>query len=171
MTRRNAEIVARIVRDAGGRIVGRTRLQKTAYLLMVSGLESGLSFSYRYYGPFSEDLATAADEAELLGLIKEKCRRASWGGTFSIYEAAEPADESVAQARLTLALEAARADPIELELAATAVFLFREGQRDPWAETARRKPEKAQQGRLERSKELYRKLQEIDTPVKLPVLR
>ena len=32
---------AAIVRDAGGRIVGRTKLQKIAYLLELSGLGEG----------------------------------------------------------------------------------------------------------------------------------
>jgi hypothetical protein len=44
MTRRTAERAANIVRDAGGSIVGRTRLQKIAYLLFAAGLEDAFSF-------------------------------------------------------------------------------------------------------------------------------
>ena len=46
-------------------------------------------------------------------------------------------------AQAGLRVERAQASAIELELAATAAFLAREGQADPWGETARRKPEKA----------------------------
>jgi uncharacterized protein len=59
-------------------------------------------------------------------------------------------------------------DAVELELAATAVFLSKDGYNDPWAETARRKPEKAQSGRIERAKRLLRRLGSLDTPVPLP---
>ena len=53
--KRDTEKVADIVRDAGGKIVGRTRLQKIGYLLELSGLGEGFSFDYRHYGPFSEE--------------------------------------------------------------------------------------------------------------------
>jgi len=33
---------------AGGRIVGRTKLQKIAYLLSIAGLEDGLPFVYKH---------------------------------------------------------------------------------------------------------------------------
>jgi hypothetical protein len=63
---------------------------------------------------------------------------------------------------------AADADAVELELAATAVFLSKDGYNDPWAETARRKPEKAQGGRVERAKRLLGRLGSVETPVPLP---
>jgi uncharacterized protein len=63
---------------------------------------------------------------------------------------------------------AAKADPIELELAATAVFISLEGRPNPWSETKKRKPEKAAAGRLEKARSLYEKLGQIQTPVSLP---
>ena len=87
MSYTNAVKVAAIVRDAGGRIVGRTRLQKVAYLLSIAGLEEGLPFTYKHYGPYSEDLASAARDARLtrfnardrgagvLGDVFDLCRR------------------------------------------------------------------------------------------------
>ncbi len=42
---------AEIVRDVGGRIVGRTRLQKIAYLLELAGFGVGFRFEYRHFGP------------------------------------------------------------------------------------------------------------------------
>jgi hypothetical protein len=170
MSSKNAVKVAGIVRDAGGRIVGRTRLQKVAYLLSVAGLEEGLPFVYKHYGPYSDDLATAARDAGLLGLLVETEQQASWGGTYSTYVVGEQPSPSVRPARRRLAEEAASADAIELELAATAVFLAKEGQRDPWRETARRKPEKAEGGRIERAQALYRRLSAIETPLPLPAI-
>ena len=160
--------VAGIVRDAGGRIVGRTRLQKVAYLLSVVGLEDGLPFAYKHYGPYSEDLAAAASDAGLLGLLSETEQQASWGGTYSTYVVSEQPNLSVPAARRRLAAEAAQADAIELELAATAVFLALEGHSNPWGETARRKPEKSVSGRIEKARALYQKLSAITTPVAWP---
>jgi hypothetical protein len=169
MSNANAAKVAGIVRDAGGRIVGRTRLQKVAYLLSVTGLEDGLPFVYKHYGPYSEDLATAARDAGLLGLLRETEQQASWGGTYSTYFVGEQPSSSVPTARRCLAEEAAAADAIELELVATAVFLAKEGHNDPWIETSRRKPEKSENGRIEKARVLYRKLSAIKTPVPWPV--
>lgn len=158
--------VAAIISDAGGRIIGRTKLQKVAYLLRVTGLEDEFSFSYKHYGPYSEELATAARIGNVLGTLREIEAPASWGGTYSTYLAEPPTDSS--ESRRELARAAAAADAIELELAATAVYLAREGHRDAWAETARRKPEKSEGGRLDRAKELLRSLSRIPVPMPLP---
>ena len=168
MSYANAVKAAEMVRDAGGRIVGRTKLQKTAYLLSVTGLEEGLLFTYKHYGPYCEDLAAAAHDADLLGLLNETEQLASWGGTYSTYVVDEQPDPNANPARRHLAQEAAAADAVELELAATAVFLSREGYSDPWAETVRRKPEKAENGRIDKAKVLYRKLSAIETPKAWP---
>ncbi|WFE87323.1 hypothetical protein K1718_14165 [Roseibium porphyridii] len=162
--------VAAIIADAGGRVVGRTRLQKIAYLLTVSGMENGLSFSYKHYGPYSEDLATAADLGDLLGDLQQTEHPTSWGGSYSIFTAQSPADGLVDERRREFARAAADSDAVELELAATAVFLAREGYPDPWEETARRKPEKAEKGRLDRAKVLLAGLTRIQTPVPLPAI-
>ena len=66
-----AKKVAAIIADAGGRVVGRTRLQKVAYFLNVTGLEDTFSFSYKHYGPYSEELALAARIANIFGDIAE----------------------------------------------------------------------------------------------------
>lgn len=167
----NAAKVAGLVRDAGGRIVGRTKLQKTAYLLAVAGFEEGFSFVYKHYGPYCEDLAIAARSADLLGLLKETEQQTTWGGTYSTYVVNEQPDQTTHPSRHRLAAEAVAADAVELELAATAVFLFHEGYyADAWSETARRKPEKAENGRIEKAKALYRKLSAIETPKRLPAI-
>ena len=63
---------ADIIRDAGGQIVGRTRLQKIAYLLEATGLGSGFEFEYRHYGPYSEQLADAVSVSRRLSIIAEE---------------------------------------------------------------------------------------------------
>jgi len=100
--------------------------------------------------------------------MSETEQRAAWGGLYSIYTSEGGAVSDLSQARVRLAKEAASADAVELELAATAVYLAEEGAADPWAETARRKPEKADGGRIERAKSLLRKLAAIPTPRPLP---
>lgn len=164
---RDVEKVANLVRDSGGRIIGRTRLQKIAYLLELTGLGDGFSFEYRHYGPFSSDLADAARKAALLDLIDEAEHQASWGGFYSVFSNDRPADDGIPPARVKLARVAANADPIELELAATAAFLASES-KSPWEETAERKPEKASEERLVKARALYQTLRGIETPVPLP---
>ena len=163
------EIAAEVIRDAGGQVVGRTRLQKITYLLQLAGLGRGFHFEYRHYGPYSEDLADAVQLAEAFGLVKEEERRAGWGGVYSVYSVTNevgPRDQGM---RARFAEEAANIDPIELELAATAAYLkVVEGANDPWDETARRKPDKAQGDRIKKAREAYARLARLETPQRLP---
>ncbi|MGY4233044.1 hypothetical protein ACVIIW_001991 [Bradyrhizobium sp. USDA 4449] len=161
---------AAIVRDAGGHIVGRTKLQKIAFFLEAAGVGSGFPFRYKHYGPYSELLASATQHAAALRLIVENESVAAWGGLYSTFHTQMPSDPSSHPARVRLAHEMANADAVELELAATAAFLAYERFPDPWAETARRKPEKAEGGRLDRAKQLYFKLRQIPTPHPLPAI-
>lgn len=158
--------IASIIADSGGQIVGRTRLQKVAYLLTVAGFETGFSFSYKHYGPFSEELASAARFGSLFGVFSEMEHATSWGGTYSVYTLSKQTPPC--EARSELAVLAARADAVELELAATAVFLALDGFKDPWSETERRKPEKASNNRLLGAKALLDQLSRISTPKKFP---
>jgi uncharacterized protein len=165
---------AELVRDAGGELVGRTRLQKVAYLTQLAGFGDHFSFEYRHYGPFSEELASAMEIASGLGLVNEEERRTDWGGWYSIYSVVQGAASSEDQQRATFVSAAAQIGSIELELAATAAFLYaHEGigksvSGDPWEETARRKPQKAADGRLEKAKAAYRNLLTMSVPNPLP---
>ena len=164
---------ARTISEAGGRLVGRTRLQKVVYLAQLAGFGSEFDFEYRHYGPFSEDLAAGMDIAAGLGIVTEAERRAEWGGRYSVYSATDLTPQATDPARARFVAEAAKIGPIELELAATAAFLYdvkgighRRG--DPWEETAMLKPEKAGNGHLERAKAAYQKLRALETPAPLP---
>ena len=169
---------AAMVRDAGGELIGRTRLQKTTYLAQLAGFSNDFKFGYKHYGPYSEELAEAIEIAAGLSIVNEDERRADWGGRYSIYhfnggeliDSPEKADQQL------FVRAAASIGSIELELAATAAFLYsaegfgKDGKGDPWAETARRKPEKAGEGRLEKAKVAYRTLRQIEVPAPLPAI-
>lgn len=159
---------ANIVRDAGGRLVGRTRFQKLAFLLEASGLGAGFSFEYRRFGPYSDELNICTRDAELLGLIQEEEIKTAWGGTYSIFRSEQGMREGVPITRLELARIATAADPVELELAATAVYLAMEGASNAWEEVCRRKPEKSERGRIEKAKSLYQRIRSVETPIPLP---
>ncbi|WP_370154518.1 hypothetical protein [Ferrovibrio sp.] len=169
-SKRDVDKAIDIIRDAGGEIVGRTRLQKIAYLLELAGMGGGFPFEYRHYGPYSEDLALAVRNACILGLIDEEERPASWGGVYSIYRLKPSGEASGANDRAGLVQKVVHADPIELELAATAAFLSTQGYDNPWVETAKRKPDKAQGNRLEKAKDLYKALNQVSTPTALPAI-
>jgi hypothetical protein len=173
---RNPHLVAaRIVQDAGGEVVGRTRIQKITYLAQLAGFPAEFAFEYRHYGPFSEDLATGLQIASALGPLKEEERPTDWGGHYSIYRLRTPAGPANA-GRAAFLDRAKTIGAIELELAATAAFLFAEegiGRTrpgNPWHETRDRKPQKAADGRLDRASSAYVDLRRLATPVPLPEL-
>lgn len=167
---------AAIVRDAGGQLVGRTRLQKVTYLSQLSGFAADFPFEYRHYGPFSEELADAMEITAGTHLVNEEEKRTDWGGWYSIYKVELnvplPLPHDARRERFISA--AAHIGAIELELAATAAFLYtergigRDDNGDPWAETEALKPEKASNGRLEKAKREYKKLLAVPTPKSLP---
>ncbi len=68
----NAEdIVVNLITMHGGELVGRTRLQKGAYLLHCCGANFGLPFVYHHYGQYSFNLADGwVDAACACGRIK-----------------------------------------------------------------------------------------------------
>jgi uncharacterized protein len=157
--------VARLVEDAGGNVVGKTRLQKIAYLLEIAGLGAGYQFSYHYYGPYSSDLDSDANIAWAFDLVHREDRNSNWGGSYSVFstDTAHAADN----ARRQLAQMAVNVDAVVLELAATAAFLSTTHP-DPWAETGNRKPDKATADRISKAKSFLGELRKIDTPRPLP---
>lgn len=159
---------AAIIQDAGGTVVGRTRLQKIACILELTGLGDGFQFLYKHYGPYSDALATALRDAKVLGLLDETEKPTNWGGWFSIFESKPTPGRSVPPARAEITRIGTSADAIALELAATAAFLASRGVSDAWAETERRKPEKAMDEYLAKARSLYADLRKIETPIPLP---
>lgn len=168
--KRDMQKVKEIIQDAGGTLTGRTRLQKTAYLLEITGLGEEFGFGYKHYGPYSERLSLAVSEANATKLICEEEKVAAWGGSYSVFSIPETniqlKTENPLREKLIQAAKSANA--VDLELAATAAFLSVEGEADPWAETERRKPLKAE-SRLQEAKILYQQLREITFSAKNPL--
>ena len=60
-----------LLNAAGGAIVGKVRLQKIVYLLDQMGMNSGYSYEYHHYGPYSAELADSVDEDVVFRQIEE----------------------------------------------------------------------------------------------------
>lgn len=158
-----------ILDAADGKVVGRTRFQKISYLLHASGFDNVFDFEYKHYGPFSRDLVQSIGFAKLANEVKEEAKETSWGGSFSIYTS-DVSEQVIDANRQALISISNSVTSVVLELAATAAFLAKEGFVDPWGETANRKPKKATSDRLTAAKDFYNKIQEIETPTRLPVI-
>lgn len=162
--------VVKLVADSKGKVVGRTRLQKIACLLEITGLGDGFEFEYRHYGPYSEQLAEAASFAVILGEIEEEERVANWGGKYSIFELPNSCSVEQNTSRTKLIEIMNEANSVVLELAATAAFLAIENEENPWEEVVRRKPSKSGSENINCAKELYAELSAVETPKHLPII-
>jgi hypothetical protein len=118
--------------------------------------------------PFSEDLASAVDVAPLLFDFEETQKRSGWGGTYSVFSSHAQYEGDGDDPYRMLVSVAKSANPIALELAATAAYLASVGEADPWGETERRKPEKTTDGRLDLAKTLYGRFKSLPLPESLP---
>ncbi len=152
--------VSALVRLGGGQIVGRTRLQKIAYLLEAMEIGAGeLDFEYHNYGPYSAELAFAADDAESLGLIETKEQRGYHSVPYTIFYSTNEApefddDEPVKKREGALNVMNAYS-ALVLELAATAVYLRSNGYEQNYLEELKkRKPLKANDKRIKNAEEL-----------------
>jgi uncharacterized protein YwgA len=163
----DASDIARLIHLNGGRLIGKTRLQKSAYFLEIMGAGFGFDFSYHRFGPYSEDLANSADDAFALGLIDVDWKEAEGGTHYAIFQN-KPSNENFENKaeqdlrRQSLLNVLKRYSSIEIELAATADFLRRNGYaKDPWTETRRRKASKVDDARLIKSQRLLRELEAL----------
>jgi hypothetical protein len=141
-------------------VVGRTRLQKTVWLLQRLGLPTDYVYSLHFYGPYSEEVKADSGFGELFGLISEERRVAQDGAEYFILRA-DPSDvlpgvEEFRQPLNYLAEE----DSTVLELAATYDAFRKMGLGHEAAiESLRaKKGEKCAGGKEERALALLRKL-------------
>jgi uncharacterized protein YwgA len=155
------DVAVSIVALNDGELIGRTRLQKTAFLLERCGMGSGLEFDYRHYGPFSADLARGCDDAEFDGRLKMVERPGSREMPYTVFTTKEPAPDrlgNISAPDVRALLTAMRGcSDIVLEVAATIVYL-RELGGDPIEEVKILKPHKATERRIFQAKELIRQL-------------
>jgi uncharacterized protein len=150
--------VVALVKLNGGRIVGRTRLQKTVYLLESCGVDLGFDFDYHHYGPYSEDLSIASSDAVALGLIEMQWHNA-YGNEYAVFTTvAEPETKLSRKAGDALKI-LDQYDAVTLELAATVDFLERNGYPETaWEEMSRRKASKITTHRVSSSRKLLKEL-------------
>ncbi|GEM90827.1 hypothetical protein [Oceanithermus desulfurans] len=164
--------VVSIIEKAGGRVVGKTRLQKMVYIMEAAGIDMGYDYVYFHYGPYSEDLSNHIEIATAMGIVKHtESLTADGKRKYSIYEIVKKTldDATEADEQNLLLKKMNETDSITLELAATALYLKKEeGYEDPWEETSRRKPRKATPERLEKAKKFYSELKDINS--RLPEL-
>jgi uncharacterized protein YwgA len=158
-----------LLKAAGGEIVGKVRLQKIVYLLDQMGMNSGYSYEYHHYGPYSAELADSVDEDVVFDEIEEiSQRRASDGVPYSVFRISHGAsvaakgemlgDIPLAKARDALGVME-RYSATVLELAATIHWLADVERISDWrTELRRRKGAKADQGRDRQALELLSEL-------------
>jgi uncharacterized protein len=151
---------------AGGEVVGKIRLQKIVYLLDQIGLNSGFSYEYHHYGPYSGELAEQVRDDEIFGKLRTRSGyRQSDGVPYTIYTAEAPGDgeaidRTVNKSKIRAALgEMQQCSATILELAATMNWLSNVENRADWREELiRRKGAKVGNGRDRRALELLRSL-------------
>lgn len=154
-----------LIEVAGGEIVGKVRLQKVVYLLDQLGMNSGFSYDYHHYGPYSAELADQLDEELSFGRVNEDIRRrASDGVPYSIFRSAgSSVPTRVGELPLSRARQAVtameRRSATVLELAATIHWLTSvEGISNWRRELASRKGAKVEGGRQEAAVALLNEL-------------
>lgn len=168
--RQLSDMLVEVVKINHGEMVTKIRLQKTMYFLWEMRLLSGVDdpgFEYRHYGPFSEDLAFAADDAVAEGKLATEPRFGRHSEPYTIFKTTEKQRPVLAldeHARIGAALRIFRRyTGMEMELASSVHFLRGHGYPGDAAvnETRIRKPLKATDARLERARKLLREIEEL----------
>lgn len=157
------DFVVGMVALNGGKMVGKTRLQKSFFFLEQCGMNSSTEFDYHNFGPFSAEVATALDDAVAIGLLAVEERRGYHSVPYSLYTTSQPAptdmgfmsSDEVMQKLKVMANYSA----LELEVAATIVYLRENGfGARAIEETKLRKPIKATAERVARALSLIQEL-------------
>ncbi len=167
------EDIRALVALNGGTLIGRTRLQKTMFILEACGLGYGFDFLYHYYGPFSEALSIAENSAEVLKVVDVKEKETDFGTRYYVYKIPEcdskasvdPDEKKDAdRTKILKILNEKEHDSIVVELAATVMFLQKNGyetDEKAWEETKLRKSAKATPERVEIAKQLLAKISQF----------
>lgn len=159
-------LVVDIVALSGGRLVGRTRIQKIVYLLDAKGLKSGASYYYYNFGPFSDEVAAGVSDGKFGGSLVEKIGyRQSDGSPFSIFETDKRSRQVSQLGHLNIHEARKLIDRLSsinstvLELAATAHWLMVIEKVADWrTELKRRKGTKTEGGRIDQATGLLAEL-------------
>jgi uncharacterized protein YwgA len=159
-----SELVVGLISLNEGEMAGKTRLQKSFFLLDRMGMGSGVDFDYYNFGPFSVEVAMAADDAVADKRLLVDERPGYYAVPYAFYSTNEPHPKRLgkltareAKDKLDIMKEYSA---LELEVAATIVYLRDDGYADEAAirETKLRKPVKATDRRVARSLQLIHSL-------------
>jgi len=75
------DFVLLALNELGGRISGKTKLQKQVYLVeALAKVSSALGYRAHYYGPYSPDVEAATDELWSLGLLEKSVEHTGQAG-------------------------------------------------------------------------------------------
>lgn len=120
-TAENLEIVRSVIGQHEGRVVvGRTRMQKTIYLLQRVGLETSYVFRMHHYGPYSEELTADLDIGNSAELLTVEPDRLTDGSPFYKFRVGNQAELTELPNGVERALKfIIETDSTILELAAT----------------------------------------------------
>ena len=127
------ELVVGLVALNDGEVVGKTRLQKLAYLLDECGMQSGLEFEYYNFGPFTGELARETDFAVDAGLLAPETKPGFHEVPYTTYRTSEPAPPRLggltAEKAKQLLSAMRKYSALDLEIAATLAW-FRDSSED-----------------------------------------
>lgn len=118
------------------KVEGRTRIQKTVYILQYLGYPLNEDFSYSYFGPYSDDLRNEIDFLTSVGILQETIQDTTYvyeptskmGG---FLEDSDKLLELKTSDKFTELLDKLQATSIPvLEVASTIFFLKKDGLKD-----------------------------------------
>ncbi|PKQ09644.1 MAG: hypothetical protein CVT73_01560 [Alphaproteobacteria bacterium HGW-Alphaproteobacteria-12] len=141
------------------RIEGKKRLQKLVHLASLLEPRLNVNFRIHHYGPFSAELANAADYLSLMGKIREDLSPVGIYGTFkSVYSAPEDIEiNSRFKGRPLEAIKKIDAySTVDLEVASTIAFFVSKGfdRKDALKKTKELKPTKSTPAVLKRAEQV-----------------
>jgi uncharacterized protein YwgA len=148
------------------RVKGKKRLQKFAYLLKSVGAPCDAEFRIWDFGPYSRDLAGAAEHLATFGYIRESEEQVGQLKMFTtVYSLVDAADcDKALDNKYAKVLEKLDSySNVDLEVAATIQFYLKAGcsQKDAEAKTKLLKPSKALPPIVERCNSLLKEIEGI----------
>ena len=157
------DYVGALVQLNEGKIIGKTRLQKTVFLLESKKLGNDFDFDYHNFGPFSSELAFAVDGAEFLGYLETEEHHGHHSIPYVIFKSTDKApkfeNDDLLEERRNVLATIRDYTPLQLEIAATAIYLKGNGYPDTsWQEVKNRKPLKAKDNTIDAAKVLVEEL-------------
>lgn len=119
------EKIKQLLNAATGKISGRKKLHKLAYLCQEAGMDLGQSFTFHYYGVYSPSLAHDLGIAEAWNEITETSD--GFGYIIELNPQANVAEESTSTSGFEVVAALAHEAPAVLEVLSTIVYLDRHG--------------------------------------------